>query len=754
MEAQDRLRREAWGDALLPALGLALAYFPILFFGHVWFWGDLELQFEPWWEWSQRWLRQGIWPLWNPNNFWGEPFAASLQTALFYPPRWPMLFGEPFRSLSWFLLFHLWLTGWGMTRLLRATVAPQGWAARLGGWLWMLSGFMSTRVQFPSIIATVAWLPFLLQAVWRVRLRPGLAGALALSLVWGLMLLAGHIQMAFLCLGLALAWMALPPRPSLPAWGTLLGGLGGGTLLSAVQWLPTWEFLRLSTRQALSFEEATRFSVPPWHWLTFVAPLAFGSPRTGNYWGVGNYWETCGYLSLLPVLLLAEGRLWRDSWCRWAAWVAGLGLALATGSYGWLYRGLYEGIPGVRLFHAPSRFLLWVTLAGVVAIARGIFLLEGEAKVFRRLALRAQRWAWGLALLAGGAVFWGGGTEAGRRLFFTLSLFTELEMKVSWEVFAQAAALGMGLGLLLAGVAFLLYSVGFLWGRRQRWPLAPLAFVLAGGDGLLWASAFYPTAPASLLAPPRLEGIEEGALSGGRLYHPDKEVVRVWLQFLNPSRFGPATPERIRALQESLIPNLNLRLDLPCASGYNPLRLQKVEEHLKRLEALPEEEQERALARWGVALRFRLAKFGRLPWEGMVGEWVPVRQPWPRAFGVRGEGPPLAWEYRLLSPQRVLTIGSPLPGGRLRVLDTAYPGWRAWDVEEQRWLEVQPWEIFRQVEPRGGKVVWVFDSTPQRLGGFLTALALLGMGAWGGFCLGRKKLAKGALEEASDGRIR
>src|SRR5215203_5983322 len=35
----------------------------------------------------ERW-HEGAWPLWNPYNGAGDPFAANIQLNTFYPPRW------------------------------------------------------------------------------------------------------------------------------------------------------------------------------------------------------------------------------------------------------------------------------------------------------------------------------------------------------------------------------------------------------------------------------------------------------------------------------------------------------------------------------------------------------------------------------------------------------------------------------------------------------------------------------------------
>src|SRR6185437_14975970 len=63
-------------------------------------------------------IRAGSLPLWTDGLFFGAPFVANYQSAVFYPPSL-LLYALPFPvCLSIFLAFHVLVAAWGMARYL------------------------------------------------------------------------------------------------------------------------------------------------------------------------------------------------------------------------------------------------------------------------------------------------------------------------------------------------------------------------------------------------------------------------------------------------------------------------------------------------------------------------------------------------------------------------------------------------------------------------------------------------------------
>ncbi len=79
-----------WLPPLLLALAL-IALFHRLLLGETLFWGLPTLQFYPWRQFAFSELGAGRLPTWNPYLGAGAPLLANYQTALFYPPNWPLL---------------------------------------------------------------------------------------------------------------------------------------------------------------------------------------------------------------------------------------------------------------------------------------------------------------------------------------------------------------------------------------------------------------------------------------------------------------------------------------------------------------------------------------------------------------------------------------------------------------------------------------------------------------------------------------
>jgi hypothetical protein len=139
----------------------------------------------------------------------------------------------------------------------------------------------------------------------------------------------------------------------------------------------------------MSWDFLTDASLPPWHLLGTLGPLAFGDPR-GTYWpGLWNEWhERLLYVGIVPLVAAsrAAGR-WR-----WACWGgAALAVALAFGRYVPWYAWT-QALPGYPTFRIPSKHLTLAALALALAAGLGISRLHG-----RRVALAALA---GAALLS------------------------------------------------------------------------------------------------------------------------------------------------------------------------------------------------------------------------------------------------------------------------------------------------------------------------------------------------------------------
>jgi len=356
--------------ALLLLVLTVVFFWPQVVQGRVLYWGDIGLYFLPMASFLRDNLRVGHLPLWNPFLLCGTPFVGNPQTWPLYPFSWLLLFVSAGRFLSVTAAVHAWLAAWGTFVFLRRAEGLGGRASLVGAVVFGFGGLLVSKEQFPNMVQAIAWLPLVLYGVYRLTARWRWVDAVWLGCVLGLQLLAAHAQMTLLTLYLAGAygvrqWVRAPVRPGFGVAAgrlALAGAIGLG--LCAGQVLPTVELYQSAWRQRLSFHVVNRFYLPANQLGNFVLPALHGHPFWGSFTARGNFWETCCYVSVLGFALAAAGIAWAWRGAKYAPmrfWTlaAGVGVWMATGGWGGLYRLAYFALPGFRSFHDPARCLLW-----------------------------------------------------------------------------------------------------------------------------------------------------------------------------------------------------------------------------------------------------------------------------------------------------------------------------------------------------------------------------------------------------------
>ncbi len=345
------------------------------------YWGDIQFYFEPMWRFGQQELRQGRIPLWNGLVLAGQPFLGNPQMGVFYPTTLCLFVFPVWMTLGLASILHIALCGLFTYAFLRRWVAAD--AALLGAMVYMGSDCLLGRVQFPPMIYTAAYFPFLLWQLDRCLEKPELSRYAWLAVAVGLMLLAGHAQFAYFILGCVILYALVRLwrtrsrferpgfwlRPAIPLIGAGLLGL----LLAAVQIVPTLQLLDLSPRDKLTPLQANRFVLDFPQLLQVLWPRFFGHPAARDFWWRGNAWEPACFIGWLP-LLLAGYAIWKkrnSAKVRFWGLAGGFGLWLAFGLNGGLYAVAFYILPGLANFHDPARFLLIAVFAASVLAAEG-----------------------------------------------------------------------------------------------------------------------------------------------------------------------------------------------------------------------------------------------------------------------------------------------------------------------------------------------------------------------------------------------
>ena len=261
-------------------------------------------------------LLRGEAPLWTHEIGAGQPLLGNGQSAPFAPFHLMALPLPPLRAMTlaaaWQTLLALLL----MHALARALGAGEAGAA-LAAIGYAFSTYLVAWAYYPIGMAA-CWVPGVLLGL--VGLRRGERGAMAGLVACGVGLaLCGHPEsLAHMAVAGGACVVALLVRRSSgsgePSRGRFLARLAIATVLTAALaapvLLPFLEVVRESERFAFVAAEA-KFPAPPWDARSLrvlIDPLAFGSPRDGNWTGPLNFNERCtAWVGLLPTALALAG---------------------------------------------------------------------------------------------------------------------------------------------------------------------------------------------------------------------------------------------------------------------------------------------------------------------------------------------------------------------------------------------------------------------------------------------------------------
>lgn len=352
-------------------------------------------------------LREGWFAGWMPETFSGRPIGDDPQTGLFYPPHWLHVLGiPPERMTTWLVLLHYLGSAAGLYIFLRLKF--QHLPAVLGGIIWTFCGYQILRLDngvVPFIYAQ-AWVPWMLLAAEKQRLdtTSGRWWMALLGIFGALQFSVGAVQICQITWFGLLVWtIARLFRQSARGALSITGGFILAGLLAVLANAPM-----LAGALRLQGEAFPRVGDDPWAFLsdgslaprvllTWIIPEIF-SPgnEEGLYWGsqVG-YAETNTFMGVIALLLSLFAVVWMvvglvkkktgavmkgsdSDLARWggALLAAGtIGILIAFGSHGFLFRPLTEFVPTFDMFRVPARWSLWFAIGVCIFAAWGLEIL-------------------------------------------------------------------------------------------------------------------------------------------------------------------------------------------------------------------------------------------------------------------------------------------------------------------------------------------------------------------------------------------
>ena len=347
--------------------------------------GDFTLQFLAFRRFGLSELQQGRWPLWMPCVDSGYPYFADPQAASFYPPALlnyagHLISGAPEFSLSALQLeaaLHILLAALLAYLFLRGEVRSRA-AALIGALVFAFGGYLTGYpVLQLAILESAVWLPLALWAARRLAARRDRRSVALLALPLALSVLAGHPQTYTLIWYLTGAYFLYRVWRERSGWRRPLARFAVAVvlalMLSAVQLVPTFEFMRLSTRADLPYTVAgAGFPLSDVWQMIVPGALSHFSPL---------------YMGLLPLALAVfaigaygvNRKSMRDQIVGrdvpfWLV-VALIGLLISFGSNLAIFDGLYWFMPGYRVFRDQERNALIVSWALAVLAAYGADML-------------------------------------------------------------------------------------------------------------------------------------------------------------------------------------------------------------------------------------------------------------------------------------------------------------------------------------------------------------------------------------------
>ena len=261
-------------------------------------------------------LSEGHLPLWTDKIGMGFPlFAEGQVAALSLVNLVPTLLFSAVTSfnISFVLIFLLLSIS---TFLFCKEIGISKTGALFSSIALTFSAKVVTQLNHPNILLTFAFLPLCLLLIEKYRKDKRAIWLLVLSFFLSQQILSGHLQMAFYCwIFLIIYWIfslksLKQPKRLIPLALAMVLAIG----LSAVQLLPSWEFVGQSNRAVGVAEEIDAFPFRLKHLALFLRPNFFGTPADATYplnaVQEGLFGESSVYIGIIPLVLGGLGVFW------------------------------------------------------------------------------------------------------------------------------------------------------------------------------------------------------------------------------------------------------------------------------------------------------------------------------------------------------------------------------------------------------------------------------------------------------------
>ena len=344
-------------------------------------------------------LKTGEAPLWISEIYGGFPLLARAEAGICYPIN--LIFFRlftPYAALNIVLLLTMITAGISTYFFLRE-INVSAVAGVTGAVAYSFSGYILSHLKHLSNVNSACWLPLGLFFLERAIARKDNRSLIWFGLIFGIQHLSGHTQVTYYSGVVYLfyfifrmlhnyqelsgkskaedvknkkRWRRLLTEPRLFIF---VGMLILGSLLGAVQLLPTYELVSLSQRSGgVTFEYASNYAYNPNNLLMFIYPYINGDISNATYTGNSIFWEDYGYVgfAIFLMALYTVLRLWKKWHVKFFAVASIISIIFVLGPNTPVYRWAFDFIPGMNYFRFPTRFLMITDMSLIILAGIGI----------------------------------------------------------------------------------------------------------------------------------------------------------------------------------------------------------------------------------------------------------------------------------------------------------------------------------------------------------------------------------------------
>ncbi|MDP2632298.1 MAG: YfhO family protein [Candidatus Curtissbacteria bacterium] len=314
-------------------------------------------------------------PLWNPYTFSGHPHMADFQSAVFYPLN---LFGIFLPQIEFWHLLRITPTILAafFTYLFLRRRKLSNVSAIFGAITFGFSPFiLAWGEEVVMSVHSIVWLPLILWATDNYIEGSKKKYLLVISLATAVSFLGGYMQTSIYMFIFLFAYLAILFKKSdLFRILRIIGAFILGTVLAAVQLLPSAELFFNAARSEVTLRETLFQFLLPWQALaTYFAPDFFGHPATHNFFrgGSAQYYEGIIFIGVAALVfaVFAVKFSWGNKFIKFLA-ISSLISLLTT--LDWFGAKLFISLPIPFLSSSiPNRILFIPTFCLAILAAYG-----------------------------------------------------------------------------------------------------------------------------------------------------------------------------------------------------------------------------------------------------------------------------------------------------------------------------------------------------------------------------------------------